>query len=166
MRYIGLRVSREIEIHDLTEGSFRVGDWLVEPSLNRVSRRHKSVQLEIKMMDVLVCLAQHAGELVERRQIVDSVWATEYLSDNTLTHAIAELRNALGDDVKHPAYIDTIYRRGYRLIAPVEGLTPAAAQESVEEPACKLVVGERECFLREGENLIGRAREAYVCVNS
>jgi len=53
-------------------------------------------------MDVLVCLAEHAGELVTRRQLIDTVWATEFITDNTLTHAVAELRNALGDDARNP----------------------------------------------------------------
>ncbi|MEJ2190666.1 MAG: winged helix-turn-helix domain-containing protein, partial [Acidobacteriota bacterium] len=73
-------------------------------------------------MDVLLCLAEQAGELVERQQIVDRVWATEYISDNTLTHAIAELRRALGDDARNPSLIETIHRKGYRLIAPVEAV--------------------------------------------
>ena len=54
-----------------------------------------------------------------RRQLIESVWGTETISDNSLTPAIAELRAALGDDARNPAYIETIYRRGYLLLAPV-----------------------------------------------
>ena len=107
-----------------TQEPFRLGDWLVEPRLNRLTRNGESIQIELKMMDVLVCLAEHAGELVERLQLIDTVWATEFISENALTRAIAELRNALGDDAKKPTFIETIHRRGYRLIAPVE---PTAA---------------------------------------
>jgi len=57
--------------------------------------------------------------VVARREIVDTVWATEFIADNTLTHAIAELRAALGDDSRNPSYIETIYCRGYLLAAPV-----------------------------------------------
>jgi len=101
-------------------GPFRLGDWFVEPSLNRLSRDDTTIQLELKVMDVLVCLAERAGEVVTRQEIVDRVWATEFISDNTLTHAVTELRNALGDDARNPSFIETIHRRGYRLIAPVE----------------------------------------------
>ena len=81
-------------------GPFRLGEWLVEPSLNRLSRGETTIQLELKVMDVLLCLAERAGEVVARQEIVDSVWATEFIADNTLTHAITEIRNALGDDAR------------------------------------------------------------------
>ena len=102
----------------------RLGDWMIDPRLNRLTRNGESIQIELKMMDVLVCLAEHAGELVERQQLIDAVWATEYVSENILTRAVAELRRTLGDDAKEPKFIETIHRRGYRLIAPVKP-TPA-----------------------------------------
>ena len=55
---------------------FRVREWLVEPSLNRISRDDTTIQLELKVMDVLVCLAERAGEVVTQQEIVDRVWAT------------------------------------------------------------------------------------------
>jgi DNA-binding winged helix-turn-helix (wHTH) protein len=103
-----------------SDGPFRLGEWLVEPRLNRLTRDDESIQIELKMMDVLVCLAGHAGELVERQQLIDTVWATEFTSENILTRAIAELRNALGDDTKNPTFIETIHRRGYRLLIEPE----------------------------------------------
>ena len=114
------------EHHELADAPFRVGDWLVEPRLNRLTRGGESIQLELKWMDVLVCLAEQAGKVVSRIEIIDRVWATEFITDNTLTHTIAELRNALGDDAKKPSFIETIRRRGYRLIAPVDAVQSAA----------------------------------------
>ena len=87
--------------------------------MNRVSRGDTTIQLELKVMDVLVCLAERAGEVVTRFEIIDRVWATEFIADNTLTHAINEIRTALGDDARNPSFIETIYRRGYRLMVPV-----------------------------------------------
>jgi DNA-binding winged helix-turn-helix (wHTH) protein/WD40 repeat protein len=123
-------MSLEVEKRHLAGRHFRIGEWLVEPSLNRLSRGDTTIQLELKVMDVLVCLAERAGEVVTRQEIVDRVWATEFISDNTLTHAITEIRNALGDDARNPSFIETIHRRGYRLIAPVEAAVPDEAQES------------------------------------
>ncbi len=111
---------REVDTRSAPYEPFRLGEWLVEPCLNRLTRDGKSIQIEPKMMDVLVCLAEHADELVERRQLIDTVWATEFISATILTRAIAELRNALGDDARKPSFIETIHRRGYRLIAPIE----------------------------------------------
>jgi len=116
-----------VEKRSLAEGSFRIGDWLVEPRLNRLTRGDESVQLELKVMDVLVCLAQHAGELVERQQLIDTVWATEFISESLVSHAVSVLRNVLGDDARNPSFIETIHRRGYRLIAPVEAVVSEEA---------------------------------------
>jgi WD40 repeat protein len=66
--------------------------------------------------------------VVTRQEIIDVVWATEYIADNTLTHCITEIRNALGDDARNPEYIETIHKRGYRLIAQVR-----SAEQSIQE---------------------------------
>ena len=105
---------------------FLVGEWLVEPSLNRLSRGEVTIQLELKAMDVLLCLVEHAGDLVSKHILLDSVWQTEFVSDNTLTNRIAQLRGAFGDDAQNPRYIETIRKRGYRLIAEVGAVAMAA----------------------------------------
>jgi len=87
-----------------------------------------------------VCLAERAGEVVTRIELVDRVWATEFIADNTLTHAITEIRNALGDDARNPSFIETIHRRGYRLIAPVE---PAVSDDAGESRVARFPVPER-----------------------
>ena len=115
-------MTEQAEHHDLADASFRLGDWLVDPRLNRLTRGGESIQIELKMMDVLVCLAERAGELVTRREIIDTVWATEYITEKTLTRAVAELRRTLGDDAKDPRYIETIHRKGYRLIKRAEAV--------------------------------------------
>jgi len=146
-------------------GPFRVGDWLVDPELNRISTGDTLVQLEIRFMQVLVYLAERAGAVVPRKELFDAVWATEYVSDNALTHAIAELRKALGDSAREPTYIETVQRRGYRLIAPVSGLEPADRAVG-ERVACWLISGPSTIPLRPGETVIGRAADADVVIES
>jgi TolB-like protein len=70
-------------------------------------------------MDVLVVLAEHAGEVVTRDELFNAVWQGQVVSDERLTHAIAELRRALEDDRDTPKYIETVPKRGYRLIGEV-----------------------------------------------
>jgi DNA-binding winged helix-turn-helix (wHTH) protein len=115
-------------------GHFTVGKWLVEPQRNLLGDGTREVHLEPKAMEVLACLAERAGEVVPRQVVVDTVWATEYISDSTLTHAVAVLRKVLGDDPRAPRFIETIPKRGYRLVAEVQrhdpaprGLVPAPA---------------------------------------
>lgn len=68
-------------------------------------------------MQVLTCLANSAGEVVAKDQLIKIVWADTFVSDDVLTRAISELRKVFGDHSKQPRYIQTIPRRGYRLIA-------------------------------------------------
>jgi len=142
-------VTQEIETVLPPGRPFRLGDWLVEPPLNRLSKGDTATQLELKVMDVLVCLAERAGEVVTRQEIIDKVWATEFISDNTLTHAVTELRNALGDDARNPSFIETIHRRGYRLIAAVE---PSVSDDEGESKVARFPVPERLVSAGEGRS--------------
>jgi DNA-binding winged helix-turn-helix (wHTH) protein/TolB-like protein len=99
--------------------SFCIGEWLVEPQLNTISDSDKRAHLEPKIMHVLLCLAEHPGEVVSKEKLIQSVWLNTFVTDDVLTRAIAELRKAFGDDAREPRYIQTIPRTGYRLIAPV-----------------------------------------------
>ncbi len=102
-----------------------VGDWLVEPDLNRMSNGVKQVRVEPKVVEVLMCLAEHAGEVLSKKEIIRTVWADTHVGDEVLSYSISELRKAFGDDAKNPRIIQTIQRRGYRLIAPVRLQVPA-----------------------------------------
>jgi DNA-binding winged helix-turn-helix (wHTH) protein/WD40 repeat protein len=98
---------------------FWLHDWLVAPSLNRISRAGTMVQLESKAMDVLVYLVGRAGEVATHAELQDAVWQTEFVAYNTVANRVKELRDALEDDARNPRYIETITKRGYRLIASV-----------------------------------------------
>jgi TolB-like protein/DNA-binding winged helix-turn-helix (wHTH) protein len=98
---------------------FRVGPWQVQPGLNAVSHDGASLRLEPKVMEVLLCLAHRPGELVSKEELLRTVWPDTFVSDDVLIRSISELRRVFEDDAKEPRFIQTIHKRGYRLIAPV-----------------------------------------------
>jgi adenylate cyclase len=111
---------------------FRVGEWLIEPDLNRIARADRTITVEPKIIEVLACLADQPGEVLSKETILRTVWSGTYVSDGILTYYISELRKALGDDAKNPQIIQTIPRKGYRLIAAVTFPAPILkAQPSV-----------------------------------
>ncbi|HZB45358.1 MAG TPA: winged helix-turn-helix domain-containing protein [Pyrinomonadaceae bacterium] len=116
------------------EGNFRIGEWLIAPRANRVSTGGRVIHLEPKVMGVLTHLASHAGDVVTKESLLQSVWADTFVSEHVLKVAVSELRKALGDNARNPQYIETIPKSGYRLIAPV---SPAAAveEEAAAQPA-------------------------------
>lgn len=70
-------------------------------------------------MSVLLCLAQRSGDVVSREQIVQEVWQGTFVTDDVLIRCVSELRKAFGDDAGKPLVIETIPKRGYRLLLPV-----------------------------------------------
>jgi DNA-binding winged helix-turn-helix (wHTH) protein/WD40 repeat protein len=102
------------------DGEFRIGPWLVQPSLNLISQNGTTVHLEPKVMEVLVCLAQRAGEPVPREELIQTVWPGTFVTDDVLKRCISELRRVFEDDAREPRIIETIPKRGYRLLVPIE----------------------------------------------
>jgi DNA-binding winged helix-turn-helix (wHTH) protein len=142
-------------------GDFRLGDWLVQPSLCQLVHGEKVLRLRPKLMDVLVYLACGPGQVISKEKIIDAVWAKEFIAEGTLAQAVFELRAALGDERKGSRFIETIPKRGYRLVAPV---WPVTGKPAVV-PACVLVIGEREVELKLGETIVGRAPDATVRID-
>jgi len=78
-----------------------------------------------------VFLASRPGEVVSREELLSALWPGVVVGDEALSQAATKLRRALGDDVRAPTYIETISKRGYRLIAPVRPIEPAAAATAI-----------------------------------
>jgi len=116
---------------------FRVGAWMVDPSLNSVSCDGTTIRLEPKVMQVLVCLAENAGQTISKETLFKSVWPDTFVTDDVLKHSIFELRRVFSDDPREPKFIQTVAKRGYRLIARVSATGKAPSKEAssiVAEP--------------------------------
>ena len=114
-------------------GTFRVGEWRIEPALDEISRNGKTIKLEPRAMQVLVCLARRPGEVVRVDDLLDGVWKDVVVTQDSVYQAVASLRRALGDDPKDPSYIANVLRRGYRLVAPVNpSALPPAVDQSMD----------------------------------
>jgi DNA-binding winged helix-turn-helix (wHTH) protein len=159
-------VTLKVDSYSFAKGPFRLGEWVVDPRANRVSQGTTTVQLEQRVMSVLLCLAENAGEVVTRQRLVDSVWDEGFVADNTVTHAIAELRKAFRDCARDPLFIETIHRRGYRLIAPVILDAPQADGYNLEPVRFLAIFRETEYPLWQGEYLIGRDPECAITIPS
>src|ERR1041384_8425270 len=113
------------------QGALKVGEWIVEPDLNQLSARGRSVKVEPKTMAVLLCLAPRPGQVVGREELLSQVWPGVVVGDDSLTQVIIRLRKALGDDPEQPTYVQTVTKKGYRLVAPVR---PAPGTEVSATP--------------------------------
>ncbi|AVP95872.1 hypothetical protein C7S18_01065 [Ahniella affigens] len=97
-----------------------IGDWTVTPDNGEMQRgTEPPTHVAPKHLAVLCLLAEHAGECVSRQDIIDSVWTRNFVQDEVLTRIVADLRKLLGNSSDGDAYIATVPKRGYRLVAPV-----------------------------------------------
>ena len=118
--------------------SFRLGEWTVAPDSGTLSRGDESVRLQPKMMDVLIFLAENAGQVVAKEVLLDQIWNGTIVEEGALPQCIHALRKALGDDARRPSFIETIPRRGYRLIAPIQEIDEDADAPSPASPPLPL----------------------------
>ena len=102
-----------------TDGSFALGDWLVEPSTNRISTASDSVYLRPQLMEVLVYLAKLNGQVATLESIHDDLWSGKVVSSGTIYNCIAELRQALSREGEKLDYIETLPKKGYRLATSI-----------------------------------------------
>ncbi len=101
-------------------GYFRLGDFILDPSRHRLVRDGREVALGSRALAVLEELVAHASETVEKGALLDAAWADVAVVEDNLVQAIGAIRTVLGDDTREPRFIQTVHRRGYRLIAEVE----------------------------------------------
>jgi DNA-binding winged helix-turn-helix (wHTH) protein/tetratricopeptide (TPR) repeat protein len=101
------------------EPDFFVAEWRICPVLGRLERGDAAISVEPRSMQVLGCLARHAPNMVSKQRLIHEVWGDAFVTEEVLSHAVWELRKAFGDEARNPRYIQTISRRGYRLLAPV-----------------------------------------------
>jgi len=94
-----------------------IGDWSIDPSLNRLDREGTRVFVRPRVMDLLVYLHARPGEVVGLNEIMEAIWKDTIVTTGSVYGCINELRDALGDRKDAPSYIETIPKRGYRLIA-------------------------------------------------
>lgn len=96
---------------------FQLNDVVVRPRLNEIQIDGRIERLPAKFIDVLMVLAERQGEVFSKAQLLKRVWNDPAIGEDSLANAVWMLRRTLGDDAKRPSYIETVPRRGYRLIA-------------------------------------------------
>jgi eukaryotic-like serine/threonine-protein kinase len=129
----------------LARSLLKFGPFEVDPALGELRKDGLRIPIQEKPLRLLAALAERRGELVTRVELHQHLWQGEAFVDfdNGLNTAVRKLRVALGDESESPRYIETVPRRGYRFLAPVETVDtgvdrqaiPAAGEVLPEAPA-------------------------------
>ena len=111
---------------------FRFREFTLDPHRRTLSRDGEGIDLPERAFSVLVELVQRAPEVVDKDELVDAAWPGIAVVDDNLVQAVHLIRTVLGGDSRHPQFVQTVHRRGYRFIAPVELIEPG--EEAGDEP--------------------------------
>ena len=101
---------------------YQVGDWVVYPDLNQITQGNKVVTLEPRIVTLLNCFCAHPDQVLNRDLLIKKAWNGIIVSESTINHTVGVLRRALGDKARNPHYIQTVAKKGYRLVAAVSKL--------------------------------------------
>ena len=137
--------------------------YRLDPVNKQLWSKSGEISLRPKTFAVLQYLVEHAGHFVTKEDLLQAVWTGTYVSDTMPKLSIREIRQALGDDAKAPHFVETVPRRGYRFIAPVQlEYAPPTPLQSPAMPNCPVqpayCVG-REAELAQLQHALGRARQ-------
>lgn len=127
--FSGTMSNRNYSIYD-GPMKLQLGDWIIQEHANLLTRDETVIRLEKRVMAVLMHLIDADGQVVAKDALIDKVWHGASVSDHSVANAISDLRKALGDDRKNPIYIETIPKRGYRLIKAAQTI-----EEEIKTPA-------------------------------
>jgi DNA-binding winged helix-turn-helix (wHTH) protein len=149
----------------------RFGLFELDVKTGELRKRGGKVRLQEQPFQVLAMLVARPGELVTREELRQKLWADAVFVDfdHGLNKAVGKIRRALGDLAESPRFVETLERRGYRFIAPVENIPDAgtsAAASAVPAHLARLVWGDRTVALGEGTHLIGRDPAAAIWLDS
>ena len=107
---------------------YRFGEFTLDADQKVLLREGKPLLLAPKVVETLLILVQNSGRIIEKEALMTQVWPDAFVEESNLTYTIVQLRKMLGDDPRHPRYIETVPKRGYRFIREVEEIKPATSR--------------------------------------
>jgi len=131
-----------------SESLLTFGEYRLDAVSGHLYRGAVPVPLTPKAFALLRYLAEHAGRLVPKQELLDAVWPGVFVGDAVLKVSIREVRKSLDDDPRAPRFIETAHRRGYRFMAPVTGGEVQPAEPAA--PIMPAAGGHRVSYARSG----------------
>lgn len=138
------------------------GPFVLDAAEARLTRDGRPLALNGRPLQVLALLASRPGQLLDKDAVLDGVWGHRHVTESVLKGAVNTLRAALGDDARAPRYVETVPRRGYRFIAPLQAPaagTAATADAAAADPADAAPAGNLPPPGSGAAALIGRESE-------
>ena len=114
------------------------GEYSLDPTQYALRQAGRLVPIEPRVFEVLAYLVQHAGQTITTEALLAHLYPDQFAPVERLTNAVTHARKALGETSQAPRYIQTVRRRGYRFVAPVEVRQAAGPDASPQPPLNRL----------------------------
>src|SRR6185503_8708565 len=142
------------------------GPFTLDTETRQLRRGAEERHLTPKAFDLLELLARERPRALTKSHLLETLWPDTFVVEANLSNLVAELRAALDDDARQPRYVRTVYGRGYAFCEEtIDAARPAPAGAGEPVAFCVVVDG-RPRPLHRGENVVGRAIEAEVWIDS
>jgi DNA-binding winged helix-turn-helix (wHTH) protein len=144
---------------------YRFGDFTLDTATRQLLSSGSEVHLSPKAFDLLAALIADRSRAVSKAELMQRLWPSTFVEETNLAGLVAEIRRALHDPAPNPRFVRTVYGFGYRFIGDVAAADNQAAP-SAGLVKLYLVSDQREMLLMDGANVIGRAEDATIRIDS
>jgi len=145
--------------------TYRFSAFAVNSDTRQLTTGGQEVHLSPKAFELLLMLVEHRSRAVSKGELHERLWPATFVSETNLATLIAEVRRALGDSAHDSRYVGTVQRFGYRFVGQVDAVG-AQATDTDARVRMSVTSAEREYLLVQGPNVIGRARDAAIRIDS
>jgi DNA-binding winged helix-turn-helix (wHTH) protein len=146
--------------------TFRFGSLTLDTESRALFREGRPVAISPKAFKLLQVLLEGRPRAIPKAELHQRLWPDTTVSDVNLPTLIAEIRNAIGDGARSPEFIRTVYGYGYAFHGPATTLRRDGSPASSTDRIFRLLWGQREVALSDGENILGRGTDSLVWIDA
>lgn len=141
---------------------FEFGEFVLDAKEKVLLRHRKPLAITPKVFELLRVLVENQGHLVEKTYLMEKLWPDSFVEESNLTFSIRQLRKILGDEIRHPKFIETIPKRGYRFIADVSVDSQAKATQKLDDSPSNGNYSSPATVAEPGEEPRSKAAEGFL----
>jgi DNA-binding winged helix-turn-helix (wHTH) protein len=146
--------------------TFRFGSLVLDGESRSLSRDERAVSISPKAFRLLQVLLEARPRAVPKVELHRRLWPDTVVSDVNLPTLVAEIRHAIGDGARSPEFIRTVYGYGYAFCGTAVALRRDGQPDTANDQLFRLIWGQREIALSEGENILGRGVDSLVWIDA
>ena len=144
---------------------YRFGDFRLDEGARQLLSSDGEVHLSPKAFELLVLLIANRSRAVSKEELLRQLWPATFVEETNIAGLVSEIRRGLRDSAAEPAFVRTVHRFGYRFVGDVAD-DPAAPRPSRARARMYLLLEERQIMVMEGANVVGRAPDATIQIDS